>query len=69
MTVFHAGTERDEQGNFVTSGGRVLGVTARAATIEEARRRVYEGMSKIHFDQMYYRKDIAVQKDETHAKH
>ena len=66
VTVFHAGTDMDKEGNFITSGGRVLGVTARAATIDEARRRVYEAIGKIHFDQMYYRKDIA--KDQTHAK-
>lgn len=66
VSIFHAGTALDKDGNFITSGGRVLGVTARAATIDEARSRVYEAMGKIHFDQMYYRKDIA--KDQTHAK-
>jgi phosphoribosylamine---glycine ligase len=58
-TVFHAGTMRDEQGSFLTSGGRVLGVTARAATIEGARARAYEAIAKIKFDGMRYRKDIA----------
>ncbi|HST23777.1 MAG TPA: phosphoribosylglycinamide synthetase C domain-containing protein, partial [Blastocatellia bacterium] len=59
VVVFHAGTMRDEQGSFLTSGGRVLGVTARAATLESARARAYEAISKIKFDRMHYRKDIA----------
>ncbi|HKP88030.1 MAG TPA: phosphoribosylamine--glycine ligase [Blastocatellia bacterium] len=58
--VFHAGTARDEQGRFLTAGGRVLGVTARAATLEDARARAYEAISKINFDRMHYRKDIAL---------
>lgn len=61
VVVFHAGTMRDEQGSFLTSGGRVLGVTARAGTLEEARARAYEAISKISFDRMHYRKDIAGQ--------
>jgi phosphoribosylamine---glycine ligase len=56
--VFHAGTMRDEQGSFLTSGGRVLGVTARAATLQDARARAYEAIGKISFDRMHYRKDI-----------
>lgn len=59
VVVFHAGTMRDEQGSFLTSGGRVLGVTARAATLESARARAYEATGKISFDRMHYRKDIA----------
>ena len=59
VAVFHAGTMRDEQGSFLTSGGRVLGVTARAATLESARARAYEAISKIHFERMHYRTDIA----------
>lgn len=59
VVVFHAGTMRDEQGSFLTSGGRVLGVTARAATLESARARAYETISKVSFDRMHYRKDIA----------
>jgi phosphoribosylamine--glycine ligase len=57
--VFHAGTMRDEQGSFLTSGGRVLGVTARAATLDEARARAYEATGRIRFDRMHYRTDIA----------
>ncbi len=56
--VFHAGTRRDANGNFVNAGGRVLGVTARATTREEARKRVYEAVSKISWEGMHYRRDI-----------
>lgn len=59
VTVFHAGTKRDGEGNFVTSGGRVLGVTARGASVEAARARAYDAIGKIHFDKMHYRSDIA----------
>lgn len=58
VKVFHAGTDfRD--GAFYTSGGRVLGVTARDATLEGAVRRAYEAVGKVSFDGMQYRKDIA----------
>ncbi|HXG93638.1 MAG TPA: phosphoribosylamine--glycine ligase [Blastocatellia bacterium] len=59
VVVFHAGTMRDEQGSYLTSGGRVLGVTARAAGLKEARARAYEAIAKISFEQMHYRTDIA----------
>ncbi len=59
VVVFHAGTMRDEQGSFLTAGGRVLGVTARAATLGEASVRAYEAMGRISFDRMHYRTDIA----------
>ena len=57
-TIFHAGTSlKDEK--IVTSGGRVLGVTAGASTLESAIMRAYEGVNKIYFEGMYYRRDIA----------
>ncbi len=59
VVIFHSGTARDEQGTLITSGGRVLGVTARATTLETARARAYEAMSHIKFDGMHYRTDIA----------
>jgi phosphoribosylamine--glycine ligase len=59
VVIFHAGTMRDEQGSFLTSGGRVLGVTARGATLETARERAYAAISRISFENMHYRKDIA----------
>ncbi|MHB8483335.1 MAG: phosphoribosylamine--glycine ligase [Nitrospiria bacterium] len=57
--VFHAGTEL-KNGDLVTSGGRVLGVTAWGHSLREAREFVYEGTSKIHFQGMQYRKDIGL---------
>jgi len=58
VKVFHAGTSRRD-GNFYTSGGRVLGVTARADSLETAVSRVYEACEKISFAGAHYRKDIA----------
>ena len=57
--VFHAGTKYQD-GKIVTSGGRVLGMTAWAENINEAKRKAYEGMEKFYFEDMYYRKDIAL---------
>jgi len=56
--VFHAGTAFNN-GEVVTSGGRVLGVTALGADIKAAKERAYEAIGKISFDGMHYRKDIA----------
>lgn len=56
--VFHAGTALKE-GQVVTSGGRVLAVTALGATLEAAVGRAYEAASMIHFEGAHYRKDIA----------
>ncbi len=58
VKVFHAGT-RKENGAYITSGGRVLGVTARGADLKTAVWRAYEAVGKISFDGMHYRKDIA----------
>ncbi|MCX5633090.1 MAG: phosphoribosylamine--glycine ligase [Phycisphaerae bacterium] len=56
--VFHAGTTTKD-GTIVSSGGRVLGVTALGGTIAEAQARAYKGVEKIKFEKAYYRKDIA----------
>jgi phosphoribosylamine-glycine ligase len=45
-------------GQLVSAGGRVLGVTAAADTLQEALDRAYQAMAEIHFDGMYYRRDI-----------
>ena len=55
---FHAGTSVNEKGETVTSGGRVLGVTALGATLREARANAYEAVKLIHFDGQYMRSDI-----------
>jgi phosphoribosylamine--glycine ligase len=57
VVVFHAGTRRSG-GAFVTSGGRVLGVTARGADFAEARERAYAAADRIAFDGIHLRRDI-----------
>jgi phosphoribosylamine--glycine ligase len=59
VTVFHAGTTRNADGELVTSGGRVLDVTAVGPTIAEARSRAYAAITTIAFPGMHYRADIA----------
>ncbi len=56
--VFHAGTAFNNN-KLVTSGGRVLGVTALGKDIKDAKDRAYMAIEKIHFNGMHYRKDIA----------
>jgi len=58
VKIFHAGTSKRE-GAFYTSGGRVLGVTARAPDLRTATARAYEAAGSIGFEGAYYRKDIA----------
>src|SRR5712692_7632990 len=58
VKVFHAGTTQRD-GAYYASGGRVLGVTARAPELETAVQRAYEACAKISFDGAHYRKDIA----------
>jgi phosphoribosylamine---glycine ligase len=67
VTIFHAGTSI-EDGKTVNSGGRVLGVTATAHHLSTACEVVYDAVSKIHFEGMQYRKDIA-KKALEHFKH
>ncbi|WP_392419767.1 phosphoribosylamine--glycine ligase [Capnocytophaga canis] len=55
--VFHAGTARKGD-DLVTSGGRVLAVTSFGKDFKEALKKSYENIEKIHFDKMYFRKDI-----------
>ncbi len=57
IMVFHAGTKKVGT-KYHTAGGRVLGVTAMGRDYEEAIRKVYNAVSLIEFDGMYYRKDI-----------
>lgn len=57
VVIFHAGTKK-EDGHIVTSGGRVLGVTAKGKTFLQARELAYKAVGKITFDGAYYRRDI-----------
>ncbi len=55
--VFHAGAKA-EDGKVVTSGGRVIAVTSYGNSYQEAIKKSYQSIEKLHFDKMYYRKDI-----------
>jgi phosphoribosylamine--glycine ligase len=59
VQIFHAGTKR-ANGKIRTAGGRVLAVTALGSTIEDARKRAYEAVSRIDFENCHYRRDIAL---------
>ena len=59
LVVFHAGTKRDGQ-RLLTSGGRVLGVTALGADLDRARARAYSGIGRIGWNGMHFRKDIGL---------
>ena len=59
VQIFHAGTKRDG-GEIKTAGGRVLAVTALGGTLGAARDRAYEAVSRIHFENCHYRRDIAL---------
>ena len=58
VMVFHAGAI-DRTGAVVTSGGRVLGVTALGPSLQDAQRRAYQAVDQIHFENAYCRRDIA----------
>ena len=58
VVAFHAGTQFSEDGEVVTSGGRVLGVTALGDDFTQARARAYAAVKNISFDHMHYRTDI-----------
>jgi phosphoribosylamine---glycine ligase len=59
VRLHHAGTKR-ENGHWVTNGGRVLGVTALGASLEEARHRAYQAAGRIEWEGMHYRRDVGV---------
>ena len=64
VKVFHAGTsaangQSSGAEKLLTAGGRVLGVTALGDTIADAQKRAYQAAQKIHWQDCYYRKDIA----------
>ena len=58
VTVFHAGTTRNADGELITAGGRVLNVVALGDTFEEARERAYEACDLINFEGKQFRTDI-----------
>lgn len=62
--VFHAGSRFDENGTIVTNGGRVLGITAKGATLKEARANAYAAAELVGFENKYMRHDIGKAIDE-----
>ena len=64
VQVFFAGVSRDGSGDLVTSGGRVLCVVARGATVVEARAKAYDNVARIHFEGAHFRTDIATLAEE-----
>jgi phosphoribosylamine--glycine ligase len=59
IIVFHAGTRMSDSGSLVTAGGRVLGITALGDTIGDAVRHAYQGVDRVSFEGMHFRRDIA----------
>jgi phosphoribosylamine--glycine ligase len=59
VRIFQAGTKRQD-GKIVTSGGRVLAITALGESVTEARERAYSAISQIHFEGCHFRRDIAL---------
>ncbi|XDZ65110.1 phosphoribosylamine--glycine ligase [Alphaproteobacteria bacterium LSUCC0684] len=57
--VFHAGTDRDEEGQIIATGGRVLAVTGLGGDAAEARQNAYDRLGQITWDRVMYRRDIA----------
>ncbi len=64
VQIFHAGTKLGAGGEWLTAGGRVLGVTATGQTLDHALARCYDAASEIHWDGMHYRRDIGRSKAE-----
>jgi phosphoribosylamine--glycine ligase len=60
VEVFHAGTGADDDGNIVTAGGRVLGVTALGRDLAAARASAYEAVGRIGWNAEHHRNDIAL---------
>jgi phosphoribosylamine---glycine ligase len=58
--VFHSGTGRNDNGQLVTTGGRVLCIVGRGDTLEQARTIAYREMDKVSFEGIYYRSDIGI---------
>jgi phosphoribosylamine--glycine ligase len=58
VQLFHAGTRRAADGAWLTNGGRVLGVTAAAPTLDRALAHCYDTIQLINWDGMHYRRDV-----------
>ena len=58
ISVFHSGTSKDKNGNLVSNGGRVLSVTSIGANVQDCRKKAYDVVEAINWEQGFYRKDI-----------
>jgi phosphoribosylamine--glycine ligase len=58
--IYHSGTRRNEQGDIIASGGRVLSITATAKTYSEAREKAYDTVAQIKWENGFYRTDIGI---------
>ncbi len=58
IKIFHAGTSKNSDNEFITAGGRVLGVTATAGSLDEALEKAYQAVGQISWDGMQFRRDI-----------
>lgn len=58
VKIFHAGTAVNSDGEFIATGGRVLGVTAAGKDLEEAREKAYQAVEEINWAGGFYRRDI-----------
>jgi phosphoribosylamine--glycine ligase len=67
VKIFHAGTRQDGP-DIITSGGRVLGVTAADPTLDDALKTAYQGAAQIQFEGMHYRKDIGAHSSRVQVK-
>jgi phosphoribosylamine--glycine ligase len=63
VAVFHAGTRLEDDGRLLTDGGRVLAVTGLGDDLPAALARAYDGIERIHFQGMHYRRDIGAKAD------
>ncbi len=61
IQLFQAGTKRDQNGSLFTAGGRVLSIVAQGKNFDEAFTNAYQGLEKVHFDGITYRRDIGNQ--------
>jgi phosphoribosylamine--glycine ligase len=59
--VFHSGTEKNASGQLITTGGRVLCIISSGGSLQEARETAMAEMKKVHFEGMYFRKDIGLE--------
>ena len=61
IQLFHSGTDKDSDGNLITTGGRVISVVAQGETYDEAFDLVYDAINQVKFNGINFRKDIGYQ--------